>query len=726
MQRYSLSLILVHWGMALLVVLHMLNALVLRFMEHQPTALFIMELHRSIGLVIFLGMLGRVVLRFTTQTPELKDALPIWQRLTAKTVHFSLYAVLLAAPLVGWSYTNSTGTQVTFFWVVPLPLLVSPSLELAANLLLAHEVLAATLVGLVGLHTAATVYNKFIRGNRIFEKILLLDRGHQFVSHLSIWWKQSLTALAVLSFGFFIGTTGYFAAQGLGKAGIDFYDQVFQSGMLVRSAQVNWQKIIANLAQDQASAPKDAKGKDLEQTVADLTAARGRVAPGKIQSDIDAVIVSISSFSAANSAASQPAGDAPIADDAIGKAKAILEDIEYIAQDLLASGFETRTAFENLSASASDKIVLTLVVALFVSALVLAFTASTISHQVNRAVSVAGRIAKGDLDFDIQVKGRSETAKLMHTLNAMRDSLRRQFNEIQSMQATRQREQEETRRTVIDAAVSELRVEASAIVASVSASAAEIDQTSKKISNASASSLESASASAGAVERAAQLTNDSARAIMDLSVTVGDIANEVNASKALSSNSRTVADTVMASMGGLQDVTQKIGSILNMITEIADQTNLLALNAAIEAARAGEAGRGFSVVASEVKQLSTRTGKATEEIATMTNYLLTTSDRASADVSMLRDLIDKMEASATIIKSAVDGHSAAAKDLVDNMQMVAAQAEEINGNVANVQARAQVANDSSAEIEKAADHLGKTSHQIENRINAFIQRLTAA
>ena len=725
MHRYSLSLILVHWGVALLVVLHLLNAMVLRFLEHQPTALFIMELHRSVGLLIFIGMAGRVVLRFTTRVPELKDALPAWQRLAAKSVHFALYAVLLAAPVVGWFYTNSTAIPVTFFWFVPLPTLVSPNIELAATLLTTHKILAVTLVCLVVIHTAATVYNKLIRKNQIFEKILLLDRGHQFSSRLSIWWKQGISALAVLSFGFFIGMTGYFAAGDLGRAGIDFYDNVFQPAMLVRSAQVNWQKLIANISNNQAGNTEKTIKSDVDQTISDLTSAHDRAASPKIKNDIQKAISSITAFSAAMNPAGKPAENA-VATVAIENAQAILEDIEYIAQDLAAAGFETRTGFETLSAGASDKIVLTLSVALFVSALVLAFTASTISHQVNRAVSVAGRITKGELDFDIEIRGNSETAKLMRTLNAMRDSLRAQFNEIQSMQASRQREQEETRRAVINEAVSELRLEASAIVASVSASATEIDQTSKRISNAAASSLESASTSAEAVGRAAQLTSDSARAISELSTTVNEISDQVNASKILSSNSRIVADTVMASMSGLQEVTQKIGSILSMITEIADQTNLLALNATIEAARAGEAGRGFSVVANEVKQLSTRTGKATEEIAAMTNYLLMTSDKASADINVLKELIDQIETSATIIKSAVDEHSAAAVDLVTNMNMVARQTEEITENVANVQARAQIANDSSAEIEKAAEHLGKTSHQIEHRINAFIEHLSAA
>src|SRR5205807_3727615 len=107
-----------------------------------------------------------------------------------------------------------------------------------------------------------------------------------------------------------------------------------------------------------------------------------------------------------------------------------------------------------------------------------------------------------------------------------------------------------------------------------------------------------------------------ASATEEMTSSVNEISRQVQESSRIASEAVKQAQQTDGRINALSQAAGRIGDVVKLITAIAEQTNLLALNATIEAARAGEAGRGFAVVASEVKALASQTAKATEEIST--------------------------------------------------------------------------------------------------------------
>jgi methyl-accepting chemotaxis protein len=296
------------------------------------------------------------------------------------------------------------------------------------------------------------------------------------------------------------------------------------------------------------------------------------------------------------------------------------------------------------------------------------------------ATGVAARVAEGDLDSPIPAGGADEIGQLLNALRRMQENLREAIGAIGASAKDLQRAA-----SVMSESSSEISHSVHEQSESITSTAAAVEEMTVSIAHVS----ENAGAARNLAEQTVTTANNGKRM-------AGSAAGEINKIAA------SVGVTSEA-IRQLQESSQAISNIANVIRDIADQTNLLALNAAIEAARAGEQGRGFAVVADEVRKLAEKTGMATSEIKAMIETIhAQTSDAATRmsdaseqvtmGVRMIRELQDPLQElsegagraleSLTDLSAAAREQSNASTQIAQNVERIAQMAEKNGESVA--------------------------------------------
>jgi len=277
----------------------------------------------------------------------------------------------------------------------------------------------------------------------------------------------------------------------------------------------------------------------------------------------------------------------------------------------------------------------------------------SITQPIDSALKAAEDIAEGDLTRTITVDGTDEAGRLLAAMLKMQSKLRDTLQRISGSA------------TQLASAAEELNAVTDESARGLSQQNNEIEQAATAV-NQMTSAVEEVARNAVSTSEASKNATTSASDGRDL------VQETVSAIERMSNDVQSTSTLI----GNLADESRDIGKVLDVIRGLADQTNLLALNAAIEAARAGEAGRGFAVVADEVRALAHRTQQSTSEIERMIGSIQGGTEQA---VNSMRSSTERAESTLNIAKGAglaLDTINSAVVEINERNLVIASAAEE--------------------------------------------------
>jgi methyl-accepting chemotaxis protein len=291
----------------------------------------------------------------------------------------------------------------------------------------------------------------------------------------------------------------------------------------------------------------------------------------------------------------------------------------------------------------------------------------------------------------------------------------------------RQREQDQTeikqRSEQILQLADEYDSRARNVLLGVSDASTELQATADTMAQSALRSHEQINAVAEAANAAASNVQTVAAAAEELSSSISEITRQVNQATSITKQAVHEAERNSGTIESLRTAVTKIGEVAALISAIAEQTNLLALNATIEAARAGEAGKGFAVVASEVKSLAGQTAQATEEITTQITAIQDATLNAVQANEKITGIISQIDDIATGIAAAVEEQGASTVEIARSAHEASRSTTDVTNHVNGVTQGINETSESASDLNSAASRLAIDAEGLKAETEAFLHEL---
>ena len=366
-------------------------------------------------------------------------------------------------------------------------------------------------------------------------------------------------------------------------------------------------------------------------------------------------------------------------------------------------------------------IILGALLSMVVITLIGIWAARKISKPINDMTAAMNELSSGHYDVEVPGTDRhDEIGEMAASVQVFKENAieAERLKKIQQEQEDRAAEE---KRKAMNELANNFEQDVGMVVASVSAAANQLQGISGELSDTARDAQDRSLAVSSSAEEASSNVNSVASAAEELTASIGEISSQVTRSAQVASEAKIKAQQTSEHVRSLVEAVDRIGEVVTLISDIAEQTNLLALNATIEAARAGEAGKGFAVVASEVKSLANQTAKATEDIAQQISGIQTATKESDKSIQDILEVIQHIDEISSTVAAAVEEQGAATNEIAVNIQQASQGTTDVTRNMVDVNQATQKTGEAAGTVSQASQNLSEQFDAMKKSVDSFLQ-----